>query len=776
MKYLAVFAPLCALLLSTACTQSPQKLIATADKYHQNKKYREASILYQKAIAKDKTNAEAYYREGLNLLDSGEPVDAAKFLRRAVDLKPDNTDAESKLAEIYLAVYARDPKRYKTLLPDIRDLDSKILQRNPDSFNGIRLQALIDLTDNKRDEALKAFAKANQIKPYSRDLVGWYAQTLDTAGQSDQAVALIKDMLAHDKTWGPGYDFLFLHYSRTNDKQKAEAVLWDRLQNDGKSIVAISNLASYLAVTNRKDQAEQVMRRVLDDKAAFPNGRQLMGDFYARINKYDDALKQYQAGITEDPKDALRYRERIVTIDQITGQHEKAVQLAKELAEKNPKDNSATELYASVLLQSGSAADLKNSLTELKTLIARSPESAILHLNLARAYFETGDMDKALAEANETVRLNRNLTAAHIIAARIYEDRGDHAKAIEMTDPVLAAQPQNPDAELIRARAHAGLGEIDRAQSELEALVQQYPKMNDARLTLAALYLAKKNFEKAFAMYQTVQNSNPPDVRGFIGLQSVKVAMGKADDAVKSMRDLVQKNPNVIPFRYQLANFETADAAQSAKSDPSHSQELVQQAMDDYKQILKTATNSADVWLRLGVLQREDKQYDAALASFDQATRANPKSPDALLNEAMLQEAIGKTKDAADTYNKVLGVDPNNALALNNLAYLNADSGKNLDQAMTFAERAKKALPNSPDISDTLGYVYYQKSLNSEALQIFRQLVQDNPKNSTFHLHLAMALLKQGDKQGAREEAQKAMQDAQPTQQGKIRSFVSQIG
>ena len=64
MKYLFALAPMCAMLFSTACTQSPEKLIAAGNRYHDKKKYTEASILYQKAIGKDKTNAEAYYREG----------------------------------------------------------------------------------------------------------------------------------------------------------------------------------------------------------------------------------------------------------------------------------------------------------------------------------------------------------------------------------------------------------------------------------------------------------------------------------------------------------------------------------------------------------------------------------------------------------------------------------------------------------------------------------------------------------------------------------------
>jgi Flp pilus assembly protein TadD len=61
-------------------------------------------------------------------------------------------------------------------------------------------------------------------------------------------------------------------------------------------------------------------------------------------------------------------------------------------------------------------------------------------------------------------------------------------------------------------------------------------------------------------------------------------------------------------------------------------------------------------------------------------------------------------------------------------------------------------------------------------LEIFRQNVQDQPQNPTFHLHLAMALLKNGDKQGARDEAQKALKIAPPAQQTEIRNFVGQIG
>ncbi len=785
MKYFLTLAGMFVLLFSSACTQSPEKLIATGNRYHDKKKYKEASILYQKAIAKDKTNADAYYRQGLNLLDDGNLAESTKYLRRAVDLKPDNVDAASKLAEINLGAYATNPKKFKSFLADAQELDDKILQAQPNSFEGLRVQALLYLANNDREHALASFQKANQIKPHSRELLGWYADALVGAQRSGEAEALIRDMLAHDKTWGPGYDFLFVLYSRQKDKAKAEAVLRDRLANDGSDPIAVQNLSGYLLSENRYDEAEGIMKRVVGDKQHFPSGHEMLGDFYMRAKKYDLALTQYQAGVKENSKNALQYQQRIVNAYQLTGRQPEALKLAKTLATDNPKSASASEMYAALLLQNGTNADASKAVDELKTLVTNNPTDGALHFQLARSYFSARQPDKALSESLEALSDEIKskpirplvLIGARALAGRIYEDKGDHAKALEQADNILASDPKNPEARLIRDRALIGTNQVEKAQADLEALVQEYPGMNEARLQLAGIYIAGHQLEKANTEFQKVASATPPDPRGAVGLQAVKFAQGKVDDAIAGMRDLSQKNPDAIGYRQQLASFEATAGAQAFKSNPQAANKLFQSAIDDYKELLKTNDKSSETWLRLGVLQRQLGQFDEALNSFNKASAADPRNVNVLLNEGMLQEAIGKKSEAAATYNRILGFDPENPLALNNVAFMDAEKGTNLDQAMTFAERAKKRAPNSPDVSDTLAYVYLQKNLNSEALRILRQVVEQNPNNPTYHFHLAMALLKDGNKQAAREEAAKALQHSpQPEQQDKIKSFVNQIG
>jgi len=785
MKQVLASVSVCAFVVLTSCSQSSEKLVASANKWHDKKQYQEASILYQKAISKDKLNAEAYYREGLNLLDDKKVAEAVSFLRRAVDLKPTNADAATKLAEIYLTAYQTDPKRYQVFLPDIKDLDNKILAKDANSFDGLRIKALIDMAQGKFEDALPIFEQANKIKPYSRDLIGWYAQAYSSAQKSDQAVALVNDMLAHDKSWPQGYQFLFMYYGRLGDKEKAEAALRDNAKNDPSSENALTNYANFLAASKRIPEGEAVIRRALSDPKDFPKAHMLVGDFYVRTSQFDKATAEYQAGAKEDAKNAVTYQERLVALEAYEKHPEEAAKMAKQLAEEHPKDPSVNEIYASVLLQTGQKADAARSLDSLKGLVAKNPGDPVLHLDLARAYFSVNEKDKALSEALEAAHAEQKASSprmgvivpAQTVAARIYEDRGLHSKAMDLADFILSNQPNNPDALLIRDRALIGTNQSEKAQPELENLVKQFPKLSDAHLQLASLYLSQKAYDKARAEFDVLNSANPPDIRGFIGLQTVKMSTGKGEDAILTMQDLVDKNPTVLTYRYELANFQAALAGLDWNSNMARSKELLQKAADNYKEILKTTANSSEVWLRLGVMQRQLLQYDTALASFEQAGNADPKNVAAFLNQALVCEALGRKKEATDAYNRVLAIDPDNPLVLNNLAYMTADTGNNLDQALTYAERAKKRAPDSPDVSDTLGFVYYKKDLNSEALRIFRQLAQEHPQSSTFHLHLAMALLKQGDKQGSKDEANKALQSAtSPEEKNRVTAFVSQIG
>ena len=95
---LLLYLPL--MLILASCSRDPraqaQRYLDNGNKFFSKAKYKEASIMYRRAIQKDGRFGEAYYRLALTDLKLAAYGDAARQLRRAVELEPNNADAAIK--------------------------------------------------------------------------------------------------------------------------------------------------------------------------------------------------------------------------------------------------------------------------------------------------------------------------------------------------------------------------------------------------------------------------------------------------------------------------------------------------------------------------------------------------------------------------------------------------------------------------------------------------------------------------------------------------------
>ena len=123
------------LLAMASCTRDPVKQAENQLKYGNRMfdkgKYKEASIMYRRALQKNPRFGEAYYRLGLTDVRLGQFGEAVRALTRTVELDAANTDAPGKLADIYLAAYARDQEHRKQILGELQDLRDTLLKRDP---------------------------------------------------------------------------------------------------------------------------------------------------------------------------------------------------------------------------------------------------------------------------------------------------------------------------------------------------------------------------------------------------------------------------------------------------------------------------------------------------------------------------------------------------------------------------------------------------------------------------------------------------------------------
>ena len=62
-------------------------------------------------------------------------------------------------------------------------------------------------------------------------------------------------------------------------------------------------------------------------------------------------------------------------------------------------------------------------------------------------------------------------------------------------------------------------------------------------------------------------------------------------------------------------------------------------------------------------------------------------------------------------------------VTLNNLAYLLAREGRDLPYALQLAEQAAQLMPSSPEIQDTLAYLYLRQGMREKAVEAFDRLI-----------------------------------------------------
>jgi tetratricopeptide (TPR) repeat protein len=173
------------------------------------------------------------------------------------------------------------------------------------------------------------------------------------------------------------------------------------------------------------------------------------------------------------------------------------------------------------------------------------------------------------------------------------------------------------------------------------------------------------------------------------------------------------------------------------------------EAETSFRAVLESDPSHLPAYAALGQLYFKEQKLEAAVREFEALSARNPKNVGSLIVSGMLLESMGRKADAQKRYERALQIDPTSPVAANNLAWMYAESGGNLDVALQLARTAHSKLPNSPEIGDTLGYIYYKKSLYPQAIQILKETVSKEPTKHSAHFRLGMAMAKSGDKTGA---------------------------
>jgi tetratricopeptide (TPR) repeat protein len=733
------------LCLECACDRSARSNIDRGNQFFDQGKYADAELQYRKSISRNAKLAEGYYRLGLTELELQRGDAAIGNLQRAVDLEAGNDLYRVQLANLSLLFYWMDPTN-KKLYDQVAQEADRLLGRNPNSFDGLRLRGDILMIDRKPDEALAVLRRADAMQPFDPNVVLPMAQILFALGKAEEAESVASQFLLRRKSFAPMYDLLLTHYFAANRPADAERLLRTEAANRPKDARVLLELAAYYGDSHREREMSQILQTILADRTDFPQGHGLVGDFYAGSGRWEDALGEYREGLRADPKYKELYEKKIVDALIGTGKRNEALAKLGEILSRFPNDTDARFRRAILLRTSTESKEMKLAIADLKAVAERQPGDEVARYNLGVAYQTKGDLPLAQTEFRKSTGLRKDYLPPRLALAEIALNARDYRHAELLTDEILALDPKNFNGRLLRASALAANRANERARSELDVLLREQPNSKEIELRLATLDGTEKKYRDAEARYRRLYKPGSADLRPLEGLLQLYLAERQPAAAEALLDEELRRAPGSRPVHLLLAS----TAMQEGKLDVVRQQ---------YEWVRSQDPSSAQIHESLGALYQLQGNTPGALQSYRKASELAPNDPRILGSIAILQTNSGATKDAIATLEKELARDPGNPVAMNNLAFNLAEDGTHLDRALSLAESAVRGAPDNPAFLDTLGWVYARRGLNQSAIQVFRVLVHKYPSDPAYRYHLGVVLAQGQEPSDAKREFQAALSE-----------------
>lgn len=779
MRTVAIILTLVAL---TSCSRDPEvvkrRYLENGNKYFNKGKYKEASIMYRNALQKDMRYGDAHYRLGLAELRLGHMPLAVGSLRRAFELiTPDRNEhweAAIRLAELYLSV-----TRDKQYLAEVDTIARELLKRDANSFDGHRLTADLQFIQaqelfrsGNKDGAKELLAAsiaqyraANGLKSGQNPTRMAMARALAADRQFDEAEQIYRDVLKVDKTLVLAYTELYQLYLFQNKVVDAENLLKTAITNNPKHYAFMTLLAAHYYGQRRREDLAGVLNQMKAAVKDFPQAYLMAGDFYLRVGDGGSAIREYREGMDKDPARKLDYQKRVIEVLMRQGKKTEAAEMNAAILKDRPQDNDARGLQASLLLDKGEVAQ---AISELQAVVSAAPANFVARFHLGRAHMARGEWEQARQQFLKAIELRPDYILARLALAQLQVTRGEFEAALKSVAAILQIDRQNSNARLIESAALMGMKRYADSRQLLQTMLVASPSSPDLHFQMGVVNLAEEKYKDAEVSFRKAYQLNPANSRGLMGVVETFMAQNKPDQALQLLQSEKEKTPNRTDYRIALGN----TAVRAGRYD---------MAIQEYQEVLKIleakSRAAGDIYLRLGETYRRKGDLNGSISSLQKAREIMPENPLVGSTLALTLDGAGRKQEARLAYEQTLKLDPSNGVALNNLAFLIAEAGGDLDQALTYAQRAKQALPSLLEVSDTLGWIYLKKNLSDNAIEIFNDLVKKQPNHSTYRYHLGMALSQKGDKPRALRELEQALKN-NPTKDeaGKIRDLMTKIG
>ena len=687
----------------TATSQAGTNYVAEAEKLAAKGQLRSAEIQLKNAIRSDPNDMQAHYRLAIVELQLGDAAAAEHEAQaaRAGGYDPDRT--VPLLAQTYLA-----QQKYKQLLNAFPEEQGGVAERS-----GVLVaRGYAQLALGSPEDARNSFKAAEALTPDGSQPFLAEAKLLASEHQLDAAADL--------------YD--------------------QALKLDPKSNEARTGKADLLRLKGQPDQALAMLNEVILDAPAYNSARLERAEISISQGKDDLARADVEAALAAQPGSvAAIYLDAILAVkaqdfakadtnlqkisgglpsiprgyyvkaivDYRLGHLDQAADAAQRYASRNPDDLAGKKLLGYIALALRRPDDAINNLSKFEAEGKADAEALGL---LGRAYTQVGKPADALAAFGAAVKLAPTNAAlkANLGAAELRT--GHRSEGIADLEQSLQIGPTAPAAEML-VLTHLADGDWQGATEAATKLQQTEPSGPVSSNLLGLIELSRFDIEAARKRFSDLVQKNPDFLPARLNLARALELQGKNDDAIWVLNGALAKQPAnaVVLTRVVdlLLRQNKKDAAIQA-AERAH-----ETALDN----IGITVGLIDLYVRTGAA---DKAVDLAR---DQS-RSSAQNPLILAAKARAELAAGLKKEAADTYRQLIELAPSQTAYREQLASVLIASG-DVDGAQRAIEEAIDHDQKNPKLAADLIAISLKKAGVDGAVGTADQLASKYPDLGT---------------------------------------------
>lgn len=790
---------------------TPEEHLQRAREYIDAGEFNPAMIELKNTLQKAPENAEARYRLGIQYELGADYASAEKELQRALDLGYERSAIMTPL--LRAQVYLGKTQEVLTALAKEQDPTPAL----------VAIQGLALLRSGQIDEARATFERALEREEKTADALLGLAR-INAATDPEQALANLERVLQIDSARRDAWVAKGELEMQTGDPQQALTSFANAAELPGGEIVGGLGIVEAAVRTNDLDKAEAEVKELLRTFPGQPTAHYYLG------------LIEFHRGNLDSAIEALRFAERDMPNHLPTllllgtalaeqgslGQGRQYLErYVAQAAPGSPQSSDARKRLAALYLQGDlpqeaitiltrddaaldpSALSLLGSAYQqlenhsaaaifLEQAVAMAPDRAQSRQQLAVSLLADGRPDEAMAELDRAADGGDPAIAATQIRVLLQQQRYEQAKTA--AEAMIADAPELPAGHYLLGAAYLGLDDTDAAVAAFNGALAKDPAYTPAVVALAGIDLGSDRPDAALDRFRQLNERSPGDETAAMALVRDAMQRNDPERAIDVLQRARVSNPQALEVRIVLArllllNDQTGEAADvldeaSALSPDVIDVRLLSAQLDaaqgrNAQALRKIRALQADrdtlpreAVLLLARLEADGGNYDRSIEILSAWVTQEDDDLSARLLMGNQQMLAGRLDDARTTFEALQGELPENVMLLNNLATIYGRQQD--DRAVEVARRAHELAPESPEVSDTLGWILFQDGQHEEAVTVLRTAYDREP-HPTIGFHLASALAASGDAAAAVEVADRALQSPAFPEREETRALLDQL-